>query len=103
MALPEGGRYFEVLCDGENAGLIYFNPLDPAEKVWEGHFMVLPEGAGMAARYARQAIKRMLETGADRVVGFTPLDNLKALRAAFAAGMKYVTRTNDWHMTEFAR
>lgn len=97
-ALRDDCRYFAVERDGRVIGIVYFNHLEDA--VWQGHFLMLEPGHGVIS--ARQAIRKMLESGAERIIGLTPLDRPKALRAAFAAGMKYVTRTPEYHVTEFA-
>ena len=96
--IPENAVYYEAMKDGRTVGVIYFDELDGD---LEGHFMVLPEGAGLAAMYARQALRDVTRKTGKKVVGFTPRDNTKALRAAFAAGMKYVAMTDEWHMTEY--
>lgn len=97
--LPEGARYFVAEKQGEPVGIIYFKPLK--ENLWEGHFMIRPEGKGFAARYAKQALNIMKEQGAGRIIGFTPKTNVAALRAAFSAGMKYIKQTDRYYITEF--
>jgi hypothetical protein len=94
----EDCRYFLAERDGEPVGLIFFDHIQ--DDVWRGHFMMLSSGRGKGAIYARQAIKAMLSSGAGRIIGMTPIDNYRALRGAFAAGMRYAARTEKHHITE---
>ena len=89
-------RYFVAEQGGEIVGLIMFDHIE--DDVWRGHFMMIRPGKGVI--YARQAIRKMLESGACRILGMTPIDNHKALRAAFAAGMRYVRKSDQFHITE---
>lgn len=91
-------RYFVAERNGEIVGLVFFDHLE--NKVWRGHFLMLPAGMGRGVLYARQALKAMSDT-ADRVIGMTPIENTKALRAAFAVGMRYAARTEEFHVTEY--
>lgn len=89
-------RYFLAEQDGEIVGLIMFDHIE--DDVWRGHFMMIRPGNGVI--YARQAIRAMLGSGAGRILGMTPIDNHKALRAAFGAGMRYVRKSDQFNITE---
>ena len=101
FVMLDGWRYFIAYRAEKAVGVLAAEPA--GNGVWLGHMSLGPDSGGMASRYARQAARRLLETGAQRVLGVIPANNQRSLRAALGAGFRYISKVDGHHVTEFVR
>jgi RimJ/RimL family protein N-acetyltransferase len=97
----DGWRYFIAYRGDKVVGALSAQYL--WHGVWIGHMSLGPDSGGMASRYARQAARLLLDTGAKRVLGVINSNNPRSLRAALGAGFRYISKVDGQHITEFCQ
>jgi hypothetical protein len=89
-----------VALEWDTGGIVF---LQEAPGLYSGHWVFLPGTPGVVAK-GRQALDYLFSnTDAQHVIGLTPLDNPRAIRAAIGAGMRGVCNRDGHAFCELTR